>query len=662
MTRVAALFLLLGTLVPFAALIPGGETDLAAAERLVDWLLGTLLCVGVGGLAAYLHHVRAGQATAAPHAAVADVVGASHGSRAAFILVALALALYSTVALGVFSGRPLLIDEIVQVLQARTYASGRLWEAVVEPRAFFSILHVVDLGDRVFGQYPAGGPAMLVPGALLGLEWLTGPVAGALSVWLFWLLTRITDPLSSRSWRTGATALFVVAPFGAFMFGSHMTHATVLLWILVAMIGLGRATSDGSAHPGYAFLAGVGLGVAATIRPLDAVAFALPAAGWLGWRVRHGRAHVLALCASGVGVALPMLALFWANAQTTGGPFTFGYDLLWGAGHGLGFHASPWGPVHTPLRGVELVGLSLSRLSTYLFETPFPALLPAIVGLWLSRSLGALDRYLLVAGAGLLAGYWTYWHEGFYLGPRFVFALFPMLVLWSARAAPLLRDQLGVRSLGWYAVRAGAVFGTVYAVASIALVRVPSYRNGMTSMRVDAEGEAARAGVEGALVLVQESWGAQIVVRMWEAGISRSDAEVFYRAIDACALEITLQRLAREGLRGDTAVARLRPLLADSARLIPSDRSPDFTEKMFPGWTYPALCEDRIAEDRSGFLHLAPWRLAQDSNVYARWLPGREAEIRAAFPGRPVYRLHRASAEVGATLVWERVSEVTAVR
>ena len=656
--RAVALVLLLGTLVPFAALLPGGESDPLAAERLLDWLLGTLLCAGVGGLVAYLHHLRRARGELTPQVAIAESAFSRHVAGVPIVLVVGALAIYLLIAIFVFSGRPLLIDEIVQVFQARTYAAGRLWDPVVEPRAFFSILHLVDLDSRVFGQYPAGGPAMLIPAAWFGAEWVTGPVVGALSVWLFWLLTRQTDPLASRDWRVGATALFALAPFGAFMFGSHMNHATTLLWLLVAMVALARATAEPSARPRYAWLAGTGLGIAATIRPLDAVAFALPAAVWFLWRARGGRSHVVALLASGVGVALPMALLFWVNARTTGDPFKFGYDLLWGAGHGLGFHASPWGPIHTPLRGVELVGLSLSRLSTYLLETPFPALGPAVVGLWLAgtmRPMRSIDRYLIASGALLLGGYWAYWHDGFYLGPRFVFALLPLLILWSARSAPLLRDRLGPTSTAWRGVRAGVAFGVAYAVITIALVRVPSYRNGMTSMRVDPSVESASAGVQDALVLVQESWGAQLVVRLWDAGVSRSDAEVLYRGVDACVLEHTLQRAVADGVSSAGVVSMLRRYLADSALLVPSDRSPDFTEKMMPGLAYSALCEERIAQDRQGFLHLAPWRLARDSNIYARWIPGREAEIAAAFPGRPVYRLRRKGPEVGAPLLWERI-------
>ena len=166
-SRAVALFLLVGTLVPLANIIPGGETDPFALARLGDWLLGTLLCAVVGVLAAYVQHLRR-QRGAPPAVAVAAPSDAAGLARAPVFLILAALLVYAQIAHGVFSGRPLLIDEIVQVLQARMYAGGELSQSVTEPRAFFSILHLVDLGDRVYGQYPAGGPAMLVPGALLG--------------------------------------------------------------------------------------------------------------------------------------------------------------------------------------------------------------------------------------------------------------------------------------------------------------------------------------------------------------------------------------------------------------------------------------------------------------------------------------------------------------
>lgn len=662
-TRLIALFLLAASLLPVANLLPGGERDPEYVARLADWALGLALCGAVGVLVWFVTRRRG----AAP--VVSTVVPARSVSQDRRFLVAIAgsaFVLYAGIALGVFSGKPLLIDEVVQVLQAQDLARGALTHAVPEPREFFSILNVVDSGPRGFGQYPVGGPLHLVPGVALGASWIVGPIVGTLCVLLFWVLVGRTDPLASVRWRRSTTLLFAVTPFAAMMFGSHMNHTPTLLWTLVAVVALGEATRD-DASAWWGGLLGLGFGLAAMIRPLDAAAFALPAAAWLAWRLlgtkQNGqrvpgeqRARVWrTFAAAAVGVALPLLALLWSNAATTGHPLRFGYDLFWGATHALGFHESPWGAVHTPSRGVELLSLSLTRLSTHLFETPFPSLLVPAAGLWLTRGLRGLDRYLLAASGLLLLGYWAYWHDGFYLGPRFLFPLAPVAVLWTARAFPLLRDRIGAGTAAWRGVRSALFTGVAYAVVTVLVVRVPLYANGRQSMRVDAQAAAAAVGATQALVLVQESWGAQLIVRLWARDISRPDAERLYSHLDACVLETRLGALERENLRGDAALARLRPLLADSARLVAHDRSPDGTLRMYPGLQYTPLCEARLADDRAGYLLYAPWRLAQDSNVYARWLPGREAEIAATYPGRAVYRVGRAGPAADAPLRWTRL-------
>ena len=71
------------------------------------------------------------------------------------------------------------------MLQARWLAEGQLSVATPPLREFFSVLNLVDLGDRTFAQFPIGGPAMLMLGSLVGAEWLVGPLAGAVSVLAF---------------------------------------------------------------------------------------------------------------------------------------------------------------------------------------------------------------------------------------------------------------------------------------------------------------------------------------------------------------------------------------------------------------------------------------------------------------------------------------------
>lgn len=654
-TRIAALVLLLGSLLPWAGLLPGGEQDPGYGARLADWALGFGLCATVGALAWFISRRRVGP----PVVSSVEPLGPGRSEwRFALALAGAALVLYLLIARAVFAGAPLLIDELVQVLQARDLAAGQLTHPLPTPPEAFVILNEVEAGDRAFGQYPVGGPAMLVPGVLIGAPWTVGPVIGALCVLLFWLLLGHTDPFGSRSWRRGATVLFAVAPFGAFMFSSYMNHASVLLWLLVAVIALAKATRD-DAHPAWGAAVGVALGMAAAIRPLDAVAFALPAGAWLAWRARRGGRTLGTLVLAGVGVAVPLALLGWANVLTTGSALRFGYDALWGPGHGLGFHAAPWGSVHTPMRGFELVSLYLTRLNTYLFETPYPALLVPATGLWLTRTIRPLDRYLLLSASLVLVGYWAYWHDGFHLGPRFLFPLLPVLVLWSARAVPLLRDRVGAGTAGWRGVRAFLAAGIVYAVVTVAVVRTPTYRNWAPSMRLDPAREARAAGVQDALVLVQESWGSQLLVRLWGVGVSRPEAEHLYLRVDACALELTIGDVERAGLRGEDAAARIRPLVRDSSRLVPRPGAADASERLLPGFAYPPLCRARIREEDAGFLLYAPWRLADDGNVYARWLPGREAAMAASFPGRPVYRVRSDGTSVGAPLVWERLAAAT---
>jgi hypothetical protein len=563
-----------------------------------------------------------------------------------------ALALYAVIARVVFSGRPLLIDEVVQLFQARIYAAGHLWLPVAAHREFFSILHVVDTGDKVYSQFPPGGPAMLTFGELVHAPWLVGPVCGAISVALFARLVKLTDPDASATFHFGATLLFAVAPFGAFMFGSHMNHATTLMWLLVATLGLAHVALSSAPRIGWAFVNGLGLGVAATIRPLDAFAFALPAAAWLLWLAWRDKRRWADAFASGIGVAIPFAAMMWVNGQTTGSPLLFGYEVLWGKAHGLGFHTAPWGMTHTPSRGLELLSLYVTRLQTYLFETPFPSMIPVIAALALTRRLSALDKYLLASAALLGALYFAYWHDGFFLGPRFVFPWLPVLVLFAARLPRLVRERYG-RGRVWAGTNAALATGAVMAVGFSLPGRVLIYENGLTSMRVNYTAESAAGGAKDALVFVRESWGAQLTARMWERGISRSAAAALYHGVDACMLDKALRDIESRDVRGAAAEAQLEPLLKDSARVRTSPLSPDSTEKVLQGAKYDQTCITRINEDRIGYTHLAPLLLERGSgNIYARDLQARDSLMTATYPARSVFLLYRIGASADSAFRW----------
>lgn len=633
LARAVAVALLVLGFLPLVDWLPGGRAWPDYDRLINELLLGSVITLGAGLVLHLLTRARPDLWPGVWAPRVAERAARIRGWK--WWLGAGAFALYALIARAVFDGRPLLIDEIVQVWQGRLLAAGHLTVPTPSFPEFYSVTHIIDQAGRSYGQFPIGGPLFFALGTLLHAEWLVGPALGALGVVLFaTLLEGSKDGATLPFW---GALLFAVTPFWAFQAGSHMNHVPTVTCLLAGMVALQALLREGSGWRS-AFAMGAAFGMAGAVRPTDGLAFGLPAFLWLAWRVVRGRSRPALLVAAVAGGLLPALLVAWANWRTTGSPFLFGYTAAWGADHGLGFHAAPWGPRHTPMAGLELLNLYALRLQSYLFETPFPALLPAIVAFWWARRLEAFDRYLLAAAGLVAATYFAYWHDGLYLGPRFMLPLVPMLVLWSIRAPGALLDGIGdtppVRVALW-----GAVAAVPLTLALGLPPRVRSYHHQLQVARWDADADAARAGVTGALVFVKESWGAQLIVRIRAAGVSRSRAEVLYHRIDACALEQALTALEHSGVRDSAADSALGVLMADSARLVPSPASPDSSERFLPGSSYTPLCVARVAEDRAGFTVHTPLILAgrASDDVYVRDLHGRDSLLVRAMPGRPLW-------------------------
>jgi len=542
------------------------------------------------------------------------------------------------------------VDEVAQLFQARIFATGRIAGVLDPAPELFSALHLVERDGRIFSQFPPGGPGVLAIGVLLGAPWIAVPLCGALAVWCFSAFTRGVE-----ADRPGvsllASLLFAFAPYMVFMSGSQMNHVPTLLGVCAALLALERLAAPRASLQRRSLCAlacGLALGFAATVRPVDAVAFALPVAVWLGWRAVRDRRELLPLIASGIGVAIPVAWMLWFNAQTTGSPLLFGYEALWGKGHELGFHAAPWGVAHTPARGLELVSLYFLRLQTYLFETPVPSLVAAIVALALAPTLRRIDGVLLAGSAMLVALYFAYWHDGFYLGPRFYVCLLPALALWSARMFPEWRARWG-RGMSYRIVTAAALVSVFIALGIMTPLRAREYRSGLRTMRWDVDAAARGAGVRDAIVFVRESWGAQLMVRLWARGLSHAEAQALYRFVDACALERGLDSLERTGGRDSIARTVMLPLLSDSTRVVRSPFSVDSTERFLPGASYGPRCVRRVQEDRAGFTVYLPFLVADGEHVvYARDLHLRDTVLLNRFPARAVYLVRPASDSEGA--------------
>lgn len=665
MAQLIALFLTVFGLLPLANWIPGGHSAAWYPERLRLWLSGGAIVLGIACIAGIVARRYPARWPVGGWTWLAARWRAANRLIDGAIACAAGL-LYAAVSQVVLSAKPLLIDEVIQLYQARLFASGRLWAVASAHPEFTSSMHLLDWGGKVYGQFPAGGPAMLAIGTLLHAEWLVGPITAALGVYAFARLLRMIEARDGVA--LAAVLLLAFAPFSVFLDASMMNHVTATTWLLVAALALAHATAPAvpraagdrsAAHRSaaqttaarstaatavragpWAALLGLCLGIAATIRPLDAASFAIPAAAWLGWRaLRGGAPELKALLLSGVGVAIPLVVLLLVNKSQTGNPFEFGYIAMWGKSHELGFHEAPWGFPHTPARGLELVNLYLLRLQTYFLETPAPALLFATGALALSRKLTAFDRWMLAGSSLLLLSYFAYWHDGFYLGPRFMLPLVPWLALWTARFPALLRER-GASLPVQQGVVAGSITALLMGATMLLPLRAEQYRNGMLSMRFDVDALAEQASVRGAIVFARESWGAQLVVRMWALGVSRVDAERIYRKSDACKLDGLITTVERS--RGNAAdfLHGVEAFAGDSARLVRLRNAPDSTWGILPGALLAPRCVRRIIEDRDGFTAFAPLLLAgKHGNTYVRELHALDSVLITTTPGRSLYLL-----------------------
>jgi hypothetical protein len=197
----------------------------------------------------------------------------------------------------------------------------------------------------------------------------------------------------------------------------------------------------------------------------------------------------------------------------------------------------------------------------------------------------------------------------------------------------------------WYGFAVAAVMALFVSIPA----RVREYAHAFVPMRLDYLAAARQGRVSNALIFVRESWGTQIMARLWALGVPRSETELLYGKVDACALDQSATALEHTDVRGAAAVSALMPLLADSASVVKSPFSLDVTERYLPGSVYAPECVQRIAEDQAGFTLLAPLLYADwGTNVYARDMHARNLALVRRYPDRAIYLLRPPTNAIGA--------------
>ena len=433
-------------------------------------------------------------------------------------------------------------DEVAQLWHAKMLAHGWLSLPADPNPEFFAIDNVIDT-RRWYSQFPIGGPLALAPGVLLGVPFLVNPVLAGLAAAALSHFTRVA--FGELEGRVSAVA-FAVTPNILMMAGTYMNHVPVLFLATVAfamLVEWDRARAPRKAM-GWACGIGLALGAAATIRPLDAAVLAVVIGAFQLRAVLRTPGRARELLVQGVAGAVAVAPLFYANWATNGSAFRFGYEVMWGEGHGIGFHADPQGGVHTFGRAVFYATTYVSELNISVMSWPVPAMAVAFVGLAAMRRTTRWDG-LIIALFGLqLVAYAAYWWRGEFLGPRFLFTALPAIVIILARTPFRIAEFEGAP-----AGRGAAAFIAVcFVIAwgpSLSKYSVwgttDSVRASRRALRVDVAGAVHAADARNALVFVREDLPARVLRRLWGAGVSRSDAGKLLATRDVCSLLSAVQ-------------------------------------------------------------------------------------------------------------------------
>lgn len=629
MARVAGFLLLVVPFIPIESIFGSLRDTALSYASPSEWMLGLFVFGSIGVLLSRLAPGLAGVIVSS----VARADAGLGGRRFAIVFLgALGLLLVVTSAVA-FHHRPLLVDSVVQLFQAKIFAGGAVAAPAPPGEAFVATQHMLVHEGRWFAQYPPGHAAVLALGVLAGAPWIIPVLLSVGTAAMMYLF-------ASRAWddNTGRAtlALLLFAPFFWLMGASFMNHVTCLFFLSAFLLAFQRWEDGGAA--GWALAAGLAIGAAGLARPLTAIAVAAVFAPiGLVHGIRRQRVASVALAAAG-GLAAVVVYLAY-NASTTGAALVPGYLELWGASHGVGFHTSPWGTSHTPWTGLRNELVDLSMLSGFLLEWPVPALLPAGIYAVFTGGRTNWDRRMLAGVLAIPCAYFFYWHRDAYLGPRFLYSGILFIIPLTARALLAIRDIPSSR----LRIRESAIFLAalcfLYAASYAAPRRLLAYGSSFASMKVDLPAMASAAGIDRGVVFVAVSWGNRLLARMRQAGATASTAEKAYRRADHCEVEVLLRRAYAEGWSPTRVEASLAAMPRGGRALGESSPNGDPTLRLDPTGPLAPVCVEELEHDRPGYGNWLPFLLANDPDVdgpvlFLRDLRDLNGEILARRPDR----------------------------
>jgi hypothetical protein len=633
---VAALVLLVVGLYPLANRLTDGEAAQWYHHASMFWLV-----IGGGLLLALLASAR--WIPARTEAVWSGASARVMGIRAPVFVGVVALfacAVAATLAVICFGRQPHNADEVAQLFHAKILLSGHLSLPVDPNPEFFGMDNMIDAG-RWYSQFPVGGPAFLALGVALHAAWLVNPVLLGLTVISVHTFARRAygEPIARAS-----ALLFALSPFALFMSASFMNHVPVVWLASVAMAQLTLwvdAENPRDAN-GSAALIGLALGVAFTVRPLDALVVGTVVGVMQLTRLRWHGARMRSLVVEVVAGLIPVAILFYVNARTNGAPLRLGYEVLYGTAHQLGFHVDPYGTMHTPARALTFASKYLLQLNVLLFEWPLPVVGIVAAGLIALRRPTRWDYFLIALLFAQTIAYAAYWHDGRFRGPRFLFTALPAIVILTARAPFVIAEVTrGAIRRAVPLVLPGCVLVAwlAFGMGNTVPGQVRMYRRASPVGRVDATEVARKAGLHHAVVFVNEGREGRNLHFLWALGLSRGDAARLLSSASSCDVRVAIE--TEEAIRPPRINGRLDRLVRQA---LTADKH----------GAEPAVCIADKKQDDAGSASYAPFFPANTIDadghiggdvVYVLDLGAHNEVLRGRFGDRAWYRFgpHRSA-------------------
>lgn len=370
-------------------------------------------------------------------------------------------------------------DEYAYILQAKTYAGGRLWAAAPPLADFFRLERYFAKDGIWISPYQPGWALLLAPFAAAGLPlWIVAPILGALAAPAYF---KLAERMADRRAAWLALLALVSSPFFLLNFASYFSHGPA------ALAGVGFALFGArylqTGRWSDALIAGACVGYLGFIRAFNAIFFVAP----YGLTLLLSPGRRIGVVWFGLGGAPFLAALLGYYGVVTGHPLTPVQDWYQQGGEPLG------APGESTLLETLRRMVRLYFWTSPVFALAWPL---SFVVLAVRRRLAFTDWImpLTVAGFVFYGG-----SGGNQYGPRYFFEAWPMGLLTVFRAAaPLLSAQPPGRWRAWAASAVLVHLAFQFAYLGPRLAR----EHDVIVERQDLYRDAREAGLANAVVIV----------------------------------------------------------------------------------------------------------------------------------------------------------------